>query len=105
MKTGILFFEMNKVLETTKFVVEHSDHVKINRDRILEFARGFNHGTATHWLSEAPFNFSHFSDEDKLHFVTIFNALSFCYWGEPKWMVEYKEKNHDGAFGMILALG
>ncbi len=35
----------------------------------------------------------------------IFNALSFSYWGEPKWTIEYKDKKHDGAWGMILALG
>ncbi|MBI5003648.1 hypothetical protein HZC00_00965 [Candidatus Kaiserbacteria bacterium] len=96
---------MNKILETTKFVVENSDFVKINHERLAEFANGFDHGKAEHWLSAAPFNFSHFSDDNKLHFVIIFNALSFCYWGESKWTVEYKDKKHDGAWGMILALG
>lgn len=96
---------MNKILETTKFVVDNSDFVKINRERLVEFSNGFDHGKVTHWLAAAPFNFSHFSDEDELHFVIIFNALSFCYWGEPKWTIEYKDKKHDGAWGMILALG
>ena len=96
---------MNKILETTKFVMENSDFVKINRRRLVEFSNGFDHGKTEHWLSAAPFDFSHFGDEEKLHFVIIFNALSFCYWGEPKWTVEYKGKKHDGAWGMILALG
>jgi len=96
---------MNMILETTRFVVENSDFVKINRERLVEFSNGFDHGKACHWLSVAPFNFSHFSEEEKLHFIIIFNALSFCYWGEPKWTIEYKDKKHDGAWGMILALG
>ncbi len=96
---------MSKILETTKFVTENSDFVKINHERVIEFANGFDHGKAEHWLSAAPFDFSHFGDEEKLHFVIIFNALSFCYWGEPKWTIEYKDKKHDGAWGMILALG
>jgi len=96
---------MNKVLETTKFVVDNSQSVKIDMDRVANFAETFEHGSVHHWLKEAPFNFSHFSDEEKLHFLFIFNALSFCYWGEPKWTVDFEGKSHDGAWGMIIALG
>jgi len=96
---------MNKILETTKYVVENSDSVKINHERVEEFSNGFDHGKVVHWLSAAPYDFSHLSDEEKLHFVFLFNALSFSYWGSPKWTVEYKDKKHDGSWGMILALG
>lgn len=96
---------MNKILETTKFVIENSDFVKINLEKVVEFSKNFNPDKTDHWLNAAPFIFSHFSDEDKLHFLFVFNALSFSYWGEPKWTVEYKGKKHDGAWGMILALG
>ena len=96
---------MNKILETTKYVVENSESVKINRERVEEFSNSFDHGKVAHWLSAAPYDFSHLSDEDKLHFVFLFNALSFSYWGSPKWTVEYKDKKHDGSWGMILALG
>jgi hypothetical protein len=60
---------------------------------------------STALLSQAPFDFSHFSEEEKLHFVFIFNALSFCYWGEPKWTIDYNGESNDGAWGMIMALG
>ena len=96
---------MNKILESTKFVVDNSQSVKINTDRINDFAETFEHGSTHHWLSDAPFNFSHFSDEDKLHFLFIFNSLSFCYWGEPKWTIDFEGKSYDGAWGMIVALG
>lgn len=96
---------MNNVLETTKFVVANSQSVKINIDRVADFAETFEHGSVHHWLSEAPFNFSHFSDNDKLHFLFVFNSLSFCYWGEPKWTIDFEGKSYDGAWGMIMALG
>jgi hypothetical protein len=96
---------MNDILKTTKFVVDKSKSVKIDKDRIADFAATFEHGSIRHWLSETPFNFSHFSDEDKLHFLFIFNALSFCYWGEPKWTIDFEGKSYDGAWGMIMALG
>lgn len=93
------------ILDTTKFVVEHSESVKINADRAVAFAKNFDHGKATHWLSSAPFDFSKFSDNEKLRFLFLFNALSFCYWGEPKWTIDYNGKQYDGAWGMIVALG
>jgi hypothetical protein len=96
---------MNSILKTTKFVVENSSFVKINDERLIAFAQSFDHGKATHWLSSAPFDFSHFNDNQKLRFLFLFNALSFCYWGEPKWTVEYQGKQYDGAWGMIVALG
>ncbi len=96
---------MNKILETTKFVIENSDFVKINRAKVVKFSKNFNPDKTDHWLNAAPFNFSHFSDKEKLHFLFIFNALSFSYWGEPKWTVEYKDKKYDGAYGLIFALG
>jgi hypothetical protein len=93
------------ILEETKYVVENSDYVKINHKKIEEFSKSFDPDKADHWLNQAPFNFVHFSEEDKLHFLIIFNALSFSYWGDVKWTVEYDDKKEDGAWGMILALG
>ena len=67
--------------------------------------RHFDHKDARHWLSAAPFDFAHLKDEEKLNFLFIFNALSFRYWGEPKWAVLYRGRIYDGAWGMIVALG
>lgn len=98
-------FKMNKILKTTKYVVENSNFVKINRKKIKEFSDSFNHSKVSHWLSASPYNFSHLSDEHKIHFIFLFNSLSFSYWGDPKWTVEYKDKKYDGSWGMILSLG
>lgn len=96
---------MNKILATTRFVVCNSNSVKINQEKVLEFSSSFNYGKVQHWISAAPFNFSSFSKEEKLHFLIILNALSFCYWGEPKWTIEDNGRKFDGAWGMIVALG
>lgn len=66
---------------------------------------GVEHGRASHWLSQAPFDFSHFDEDRELRFTLIFNALSFCFWGEPKWTVEHEGKYFDGAWGIVVALG
>lgn len=96
---------MNNILQTTRFVVENSTFVKINKEKMAEFSMGFEHGRTNHWLSQAPFDFSGLNEEQELRFTFIFNALSFCFWGEPKWTVENEGKKYDGAWGMVVALG
>lgn len=96
--------EMNKVLETTKFVVEKSKDVTINTRRIEEFAKTFQDDRVPHWLTESPITYAHLSDADKLNTLFIFNATSFCYWGEPKWTIEYKGEKHDGSWAMIACI-
>jgi len=96
---------MNKVLETTEFVVYNSDHVKINNGKIKDFCEAFSESHINHWLNEAPFDFNSLTEREKLHFLLVFNSISFCYWGKPKWAVEYKGESFDGAFGMIASIG
>lgn len=95
---------MSKVLETTKYAFEKSKYVKINRDKIAELAQSFHHGNIPHWLSGSPLNFSHLSDEEKLNFLLVFNSTSFCYWGDPKWTIEYRGEKYDGSWGMVAAI-
>jgi hypothetical protein len=94
-----------RIIQTTELVANSSIFVSIDKERAMEYARVFEHGSTRHWLSAAPFDFSDFTDDEKLSFLFIFNALSFCYWGEPKWTVEQDGNTYDGAWGMIVALG
>lgn len=95
---------MNKILETTKFVVDHSASVAISREKIAEFTKDFRHGNLPHWLAASPINYAHLNDEDKLNFLLVFNSTSFCYWGDPKWTVEYKGEKYDGSWAMVAII-
>ncbi|MEK7539875.1 MAG: queuosine salvage family protein [Patescibacteria group bacterium] len=96
---------MNQVLSTTKYVLDRAKWVHINQEKLVEFAQHFQHGAKRHWLSEAPIELSQFSVEDRLHFICIISAMSFSFWGEPKWSIEHQGKLFDGNWGMIKALG
>lgn len=95
---------MSEVLETTKYAFEKSKYVKLNRDKIVELAKTLQHGNTPHWLSGSPLSFSHLSDDEKLNFLLVFNSTSFCYWGDPKWTIEYKGEKYDGSWGMVAAI-
>ncbi len=96
---------MNQVLETTKFVVKNSKYVTIKKEAIKEFCKNFSESHINHWLNESPFDFSKLTEKERLHFLLVFNAISFSYWGNPKWTVEYNEEMFDGAWGMISTIG
>ena len=85
--------------------MENSGHVMINMDRLNEFSDNFRASDSKHWLADAPFDLSTLTDLEKLHFLFVFNSINFCYWGEPKWTLSYKNKKYDGAWGMVVAFG
>lgn len=96
---------MNSVLKTTQYVVKNSKHVTINNDKIGAFVEKFDHKHIKHWLNESPFDYSKLSDDEKLHFLLVFNSSSFCYWGDPKWTIKYKGEDLDGSWAMIACIG
>jgi len=96
---------MNKVLESTKFVYDNSQHVKANSEKIDDFCEYFNNNHIKHWFNEAPFDIKKLEPEDRLHFLLVFNSISFSYWGDPKWKIQYNNEELDGAYGMIGAIG
>jgi len=96
---------MNRILDTTRFVLDQAQSVKINRDKIDAFCSTFTHEHKKHWWKASPRDLSTLSEDQRLHFLFLFNALSFCYWGEPKWTVELDSQKFDGSWAMITALG
>jgi len=95
---------MNRIIETCKFVVDNSQHVKINSEKVDEFVNYFNHSHIKHWIDESPFNLRKLNPKDRLHFLLVFNSISFSYWGDPKWKIIYHSEEVDGAYGMISAI-
>ncbi len=96
--------KMNKVLKSTKYVVDHSTEVSLNEEAIDEFVNGFVATSARHWLTESPVDLTLFTARERLNFLVVFNAISFSYWGKPKWKVEYHGKILDGSWAMIAVI-
>jgi len=78
--------------------------VKINSEKVDEFCDYFNHSHIKHWIDESPFNLRKLNPKDRLHFLLVFNSISFSYWDDPKWRITYHSKEVDGAYGMICAI-
>ncbi len=93
-----------RVIESVQRVVEQAAHVRINRKRLGELAKNFKN-EGKHWMQECPVDLSSLSKREKVAFLVVFNAISFSYWGEPKWKVEHERKPLErGTWSMIAAL-
>ncbi len=94
------------VLETTKFVIEKSERVSINRDAIEKIAR--------QWKKEKweipPWDFSyHFFDgsERTLTYLFILDSINFSFWTdkkEQKYRRPYQSREIDGYNALALSL-
>jgi hypothetical protein len=94
----------NPVLKSTKIVIEKSKFVKINKENLLKFCSDFELKEIPFWLENAPFPLPKLNEKDEFAFIFISSSLDFCFWGEPKWKIEYKGNFYDGAWGLLASL-
>jgi len=95
---------MNNIISSCEYVVQHSQHIKINHSKLKQFAKQFQKKYISNWHQHSPFDISSLNHKDKLHFLLILNSISFSYWGTPKWKSRHNKRTMDGAYGMINAL-
>ncbi|MFH0738014.1 MAG: queuosine salvage family protein [Candidatus Micrarchaeota archaeon] len=96
--------EYNPVLKSVKRLSESDGYVAIRKDGIREFARSFRAEDLNPWTSASPVGLPK-QMEEKLAFLFVFNSISFCYWGDPKWKAHPVNAELDrGTWNMISAL-
>jgi hypothetical protein len=85
------------VLDSTRYVVEHSKHVSINKSaarRMLLTA-----DVDSTWYPDL-----HIADPD---WIFVLDALNFCFWEDPgqsKWSIEYKGEELSGYWALAASL-
>lgn len=95
---------MNKVLVSTKPVVDEAKYVRINRDALEAFCRDVQIEEGYHWMSSCPIDLADLGREQKIDFTFVFNSINFCYWGFPKWTIQWQGKDYDGAWALVICL-
>lgn len=92
---------LSKVLETSKYVVEHSKHITIdykNIDSLIEELKEFDN---VHYLSKVSYPLYDMNIKDFINFLLIYDSIDFSFWGNPKW----ENKNGlDGGIGLLDTL-
>jgi len=95
---------MKKILNSIQLVVEKSKFVSINETAIANFAKTITLGD----FNKSEYNnetiIENGSEEEQIAYAIVYNALNFCYWGEPKWTITIDSQEYDGSSGMLRAL-
>jgi len=94
-----------RLIKSVKSVLEQSTHVHINEEKVRDFVRDFNGLKNEHWMKHSPLTNLNLNYQQKAALLFIFNAISFSYWGDPKWTIENKGQTYNrGTWSMIAAI-
>jgi len=93
------------VLNSLEPVIERSSHVSVDERKIEDFVSRFDKSKLDNWLTISPFDLTQLSEKESVAFLFVLNSISFSYWGEPKWQMQYGKETYDGAQAMMACLG
>ncbi len=91
------------VLKTTAYVVEHARSVSINAEAVERAADAL----AQQKVEPPRWNYdAHYFDGTPrtVNYLFWLDALNFCFWGEPRWQIEYNGKTLDGYWALAASL-
>ncbi len=91
------------VLKTTAYVVEHARSVKIHHDAIQRAADALveKHVEPPAW----NYDYHYFDGTSRtVNYLSLLDALNFCFWGKPRWKMEYNGKQLDGYWALAASL-
>ena len=97
----------NAVLSSAEYIVQNADHVKINIEKLNQYADTIEFKEVEHWIHSAPLDFSKLNESETLIFVFMFNTLSFSYWGsgdQPDYHYVKDGEVYKTSWGLMAAL-
>jgi len=93
------------ILTSIQPVIKNSRHVAISHEGIEKFVREFDRRNCMHWLQISPIDIMQLDEETRIGFLFALNSISFSYWGNPKWEIEFHGKTHSfGTQAMMASL-
>ncbi len=92
---------MEEILRKVNYVSARAKDVSIDNLALSELADKVKAVDSKHWTEESPLNLTNYDEEQTAAMLFLFNAISFSYWGEPKWQpLGYNR----GTWNMIASL-
>src|SRR3990167_8861366 len=92
-----MFLTRQEILDSLKYVADNASFVKIDSLAIENYVHNFVPTPYTHWTKACPFGYKpQPTYVDEVDFLFLLGNQAFCYWGNPKWTVDYKGENLDG---------
>jgi hypothetical protein len=94
---------MQIVLEFCQQIVRSSRHVSLGEEALTGFARQLINERLQPPRWEPRYHFS--GEPERLaHYLLLLDALNFCFWPEPRWMISYKGETLNGYWALATSL-
>ncbi len=96
---------MIDLLSPIQFVIDHAQHVKVNKKNVAAYVAAFMPATVDHWMSACPFEWHSLPNvDDEVDRWFLADSMAFCFWGYPtKWTIEYQGKKIDGWWALLAS--
>jgi hypothetical protein len=91
------------VLESVESVLRECRHVAIDEARLTEVCAGIGASDLSLPAWDEPV-FSRSSPDALAAQIVLFNAVNFCYWGAPRWQVQFRGELWHGSMAMLAAI-
>lgn len=77
------------------------ENVQLNENNIESLVKNINFSHKNKWDQDFIY---HSLTEDSLIYLSLFSAISFCYWDNPEWYREFKGKKLWGSYALFYSL-
>ena len=88
-------------MDELKYVVDNSNYVKINYDKIDDFVNNLKNIKYVHWKEETNLNLN---EKEWILLVFIIESMNFCFWKKPKWKIEYNNELMSGSNALFYSV-
>ena len=95
---------LEEIIKSCNYVSENSKYVKINENKLREFAESMEQVKTDHWLSFSPYNLLDLPTETIINFLLVYEAIDFSFWGNPKWEIQTEKGKQDGSIALMYAM-
>jgi hypothetical protein len=95
---------LDEIKSTCQYVMDNSEYVKINYDKLDEFIKKIDCGNLKNWLAYNPYNLLDLDIELIVNFLLFFESIDYSFWGQPKWSIETDEGLKDGSDALLYTM-
>ena len=92
---------LDKIKNSCKYVVENSEHVKIDYSKLDDFITNIDCNNLKNWLLYNPYNLLDLDIETLVNFLLVFESIDYSFWGQQKWTIETEDGLKDGSDALL----
>lgn len=95
---------LDDIKNTCRFVINSSEHVKINYNKLDEFIKNIDCNNLKNWIMFNPYNLLDLDIDKIINLLLVFECICYSFWGEPKWTIETEEGYKDGSDALLYIM-